>query len=419
MIEDALKSARNLHRLIMTVSLVTIVFALSITPLKREGVWLRAIEDFLENDFTTYPAFVSARLDTHELEELSPIADELAAFLENEPSLVFGKSALADAFRSTPHIGRVQTEDTILSDVASASLVQLEALNGLSLGRNVQIVVPKIEELMSDLEEFFAANASTGASIDDIRIGLSGDDFFVAETFLPDQQTYISIYFELLSTGTFTGAPVFNGTYEAVVIEIDGASVLDWMKSAPRPIGFRIDDGVSWHPLPELSEIDKGDREKALSLVASQYRARIAAKGPEEQSVSILGTTVPGILVALASPLTLIALSYYLAQHTRHLTRLATPGADSFVHFAWLPLSLEAVRVLPLGPFRVAWWRVEVLVTVTVLPFGATVLLADRLARFEPLAMGLLSLMLGALIATVLFGRQTLGHIAAVRGLIR
>jgi len=58
MIEDALKSTRTLHRLIMTVSLVTIVFALSINLPEDKAAQKQIIDDLVAIDFTDYNAFV-------------------------------------------------------------------------------------------------------------------------------------------------------------------------------------------------------------------------------------------------------------------------------------------------------------------------------------------------------------------------
>ena len=100
MIEDALKSTRTLHRLIMTVALVTIVFSLSISLPKDKAAQKEIIDGLIAIDFSQYDAFVSNKIERETTSTLVPIGEEVTKAIEAENHLVFNVDKIGDAFKS-------------------------------------------------------------------------------------------------------------------------------------------------------------------------------------------------------------------------------------------------------------------------------------------------------------------------------
>ncbi|MDZ7710864.1 MAG: hypothetical protein U5K36_13010 [Roseovarius sp.] len=98
---------------------------------------------------------------------------------------------------------------------------------------------------------------------------------------------------------------------------------------------------------PGLADLPSGERETSLGVIATGLSRDIAQLGPDKQTATFLGTSVPGRLVLIAAPIVLIALQYYFANYTRHLVRLAERNIDMFRQFAWLPLRFEDSSVSP------------------------------------------------------------------------
>ncbi|MDZ7710865.1 MAG: hypothetical protein U5K36_13015 [Roseovarius sp.] len=61
---------------------------------------------------------------------------------------------LIDRFRQPVHVGRVLVEELVLSNMSAATLNQLDALNGLDLERDVQVVLPRAD-IANEIGQFF------------------------------------------------------------------------------------------------------------------------------------------------------------------------------------------------------------------------------------------------------------------------
>ena len=417
MIEDALKSTRALHRIIMTVALVTIVFALSISLPEEKASQKKTIDGLIATDFVAYDDFWSSKVEETRLAVLKPLSDQLASDLEAMGYLVFGLETLAGEFAKPIHIGRLHVNELILNEVSNASIVSLNALNGLSLGANVQILVPRTEELLKEIAEFLAENPRAGRRVETIRITI-GDFDFAAESFLPGDQTTVGIYFELLDPVRTGAAPAFSANFIADIVEIEDSSFLVWLQSQSFGDTLVSFDGDEVAFVPELQSAPKGFINEKLGVLSLQLANELSKSSPASQSVSILGTNIPGALAIFASPIVLLALSYYFAAHTGHLTRIAEKDRDSFEEFSWLPISLESGLTFPLSDkvtFHLPFGIMECFSSAILLPVASMGLLYFRLQAFGGLPMLQTACLAAAAIGIMVFGTVTLRNIMLVR----
>ena len=219
MVEDALKSTRTLHRLIMTVSLVTLVFALSVS-LPEDKIKLKAaIDGLLEIDFLAYDSFVDEQVKAAVETELQPISSGAAKRFADGKFLVFGLDYLAGTLLKPLHVGKLLPKQLLLAEMSNATLSKLRAINGLSLGKNVQIVIPETDGLLTEIESYLKENERAGQRVDTIRYSIDSFDF-TAESFLPTEKVFAGLYFELVDKIQRGGAPTFNANFQGRVADL-------------------------------------------------------------------------------------------------------------------------------------------------------------------------------------------------------
>ena len=411
MIEDALKSTRTLHRLIMTVALVTIIFSLSISKPQDKAQQKAIIDGLIETDFAAYEKFVNDAVARESDKLLKPIGANTTQTLEQGNHLIFGLDKLGDHLSKPIHVGKLLTNDLILKDVASTTLAALNALNGLSLNQDVQILIPRTDGLLKEVNEFLKSNPGAGRRIDTVRISM--DDFdFNAQSFLPGNEANVGLYFELLDAVRTGGAPTFSANFVADIRSLADTSFLFWLQQ--QNIDAQLVETKSGQVefAPSLADAFKGSRNEKLGLLSQRLADTIASSSPTNQSVSILGTNVPGSLVLFASPLILFSLAYYFFNHTNHLSRLHTIDEKSFDHFVWLPLSLRQRFIVELvrdQKFYVYAGVLELLASATLLPLISITLLFVQLQQF-----GDLSALHKACMALASLGIAVFGSLAAV-----
>ena len=420
MIEDALKSTRALHRLIMTVSLVTIVFALSTNLPQEKAAQKQIIDDLIATDFAAYSTFVASKVEEKRQADLVPLSEQFGKELESKGHLTFGLNNLADEFGKPIHVGQVLLEELLLTEMSNATIVGLNALNGISLGSDVQILVPRTDLLLAEIDAFLADNPQAGRRVDEIQVSL-GETDFIAESFLPGQEVTVGIYFELLDAVRTGGAPVFNASFLADLVEIDDTSFLTWLSTQAFDESLVKLDGGEVIFASALQSAPQGFTNEKLGILSLRLEDEIAKSSPTSQSVSILGTNVPGALAMFASPIILFALSYYFAAHTGHLSRIVSKDRESFEAFSWLPISIKAewrivssknrVLVLPLGVL-------ECMSSAVLLPIGAMALLYFRLQTFGGLSLLQISCLLGAAMGIFLFGLFAMKNVLQVRSIL-
>lgn len=345
MIEDALKSTRTLHRLIMTVALITIIFSMSISLPEGKTAQKSIIDGLIGIKFSQYETFVAEKVAEKTVTTLQPIGTKLTQVLEAGGHLVFDIDKIGEELSKPIHIGKILTKDSLLNEITNASIIRLNALNGLSLNQDLQVLVPRTDELTNVIQTFLTQNPGTGKRIDTIQISTDEFDFY-AESFLPGSDVDVGIYFELLDAVNVSGAPTFSANFMADIETIPSTSFLDWLRSIQMDQKLAVIEGSEVKFGPSFDTAPTGYKSEKLGVLSLKLAEEIAKSSPANQSVSILGTNVPGSLVIFASPITLFFLAYYFFNHTSHLVRMSRIDAKQFEQFAWLPLSLITV----LGP---------------------------------------------------------------------
>ncbi|MEM9604038.1 MAG: hypothetical protein AAGA11_14320 [Pseudomonadota bacterium] len=416
MIEDALKSTRTLHRLIMTVSLVTIVFALSVERPADTARQQALVNGLIGLDLSPYDAFVAEKVESAREAVLQPIADQIAKHFDEQAHLVFGLDTLAAAFAEPIHVGKVLVADTVLSEVDNASVISLNALNGLSLTANAQVLVPRVDGLLDEIDAFIRDNPGAGRRVAGIDLALT-DFSFVAESFLPGESVTVGLHFELLDAVRVGGVPVFSASFEADIIELENSDFVTWVRSQSfddTVVTVRGDELVFAPTLADDGGVLRTDK---LGVLSQRLADNLAASSPTARSVSILGTTIPGSLAIFASPLILLSLCSYFCAHTRHLTRIVDQEPALFTTFAWLPLSLRGRLELPWTRQRIlvfAAGAFESLVSAGALPALALGLLFLRLNAFGNLSALNITVLLGAGLGVTCASLLTFGNVSVL-----
>ena len=369
-VEDALKSNRNFHRLIISVSLVSIIFSLSLNLPQNLVVIKDKIDKLRQVNLLKYKEFAIDSAVAYAEPKLKSQHDQLEQFFKKHQWMVFHTNHISEKFLTPVHVGRILVEDTVLAGINSTNLTSLNAISSaLQVGKNVQVVIPKIESILPDLEQFFNENAKAGTKVSSVKLGI--DMLQTAgESFLPDAPV-VHLYFELVRKGPFEAAPVFNAPISSVMEEVPDTSFINWLKnhySESELFSVNKDGDIEW--LSVLPNPPDGHKQEPIGLLQKRIKAEIEKGSPSKRSVTILGTSVPGVLVVYAAPLILMVLLYYLLQHSKHLLRLVEGNQSSFREFPWLPLVL--------GKY---WW-LEMVFSIVVLPLAAITILVVKLKSF-------------------------------------
>lgn len=417
MIEDALKSARNLHRLIIAVSLITLVFSLSLN-LPPDKIRLKeAIDRLIDTDFLEYDTFVQDKVNVYAAQNLTPIAQKANESLEALNLQIFHLHHIGEALGTPLHVGKILTKELVFADITAASLVQLDAMNGLDLGRDIQVLKPKTQDLMEALEPHLLENGQGTKRLETLRVGIDEFDF-TAQSFVPGSTAMAGMYFELHEGVLHAAAPTFNASFNTEVETLPDTSFLYWVKNVLKSSDVVAVENNRLVFLPELTNIPRGFREEKLGTLSLRLADEIKSTGPEELSATILGTEVPGLLIVIASPTILFFLSYYFMQHTAHLRGLVIDDLNAFRHFAWLPLALGRVQTIQSGKSHTGFqqaWQVETVATSIILPVLALLILYVQLDQFGTLKNLHTFLIAGASFSVILMGATTLRHIDGIR----
>ena len=111
MIEDALKSIRNVHRLILTVSLITLVFSFSISPPKDKKTQMELIKKLIEFNYQEYDGFVDQTIDELFLPKLRELSKRLEEKLKIEALQIFNLHHIYEEFSKNSHVGKILTRE--------------------------------------------------------------------------------------------------------------------------------------------------------------------------------------------------------------------------------------------------------------------------------------------------------------------
>lgn len=159
-------------------------------------------------------------------------------------------------------------------------------------------------------------------------------------------------------------------------------------------------DGNDIRFLPDVAPLPKGFTEEPLGTLSLRLADEIRAAGPEQHTLAILGTEVPGRLLVLAAPLVLMALLYYFKGHLSHLTRMSEHHATDMVGFSWLPINASSWQ-LPGTQLNWSGYLAEIVATLAILPVGALLVMYFRLRDFGTVSIGT-SLVIGCVCSLAL-----------------
>jgi len=357
--------------------LVTLIFALSLKSEETKRIQKAAVDALLQADFLAYETWLAGKLQPFIDEALGPRTARVEAALKD--LLVFKLDEVVRVLNKPAHVGKLLTDETVLTDLDEATLAQLEHLNALSLGRDVQIAVPDLEPLVPEMLSFFGAHKTTGRRIEEASVITLASDRTVT-SFVDLDRLPADLSFKLVDSVRVAGSPTFQGSFDVIMRDIPGTSFLSWLAETNLGSIVEIADGDVIFA-PALSDAPNGVRQEKLGTLSQRLAREIASAGPEERTATILGTQVPGLLVVLAAPLTLMALTYYFVNHTTHVSRLAEQHADEIRGFAWLPITMRDWRIPGLAR-PIPGHRVELLVSTALLPLAALVALYFKLLAF-------------------------------------
>jgi len=404
MIEDSLKNIRNIYRLILTVSFITIVFSLSISSPQDKKAQLEILNELNEFKFSKYDSFVRRKIDEFSSKTLLDLSKELRKNIKNEHLLIFNVDHVHEVFAKNIHEGKLLVGELIVSNVSNATLNQFDALNGLSLDKDVQVLVPEIAGISKVISSFLEENNRPGLRVDNINLGI-GNFNFVGESFLPDETVMVSLYFELPATIRTGGAPVFNSDFPATIISLPDTSFTKWIVDRAKSRNIvGVDSGMlKW--VPSLDDLPGGFREQKIGLLIKQLGEDIKKFSPEEQKVSLLGANIPGILFVYASPIILIGLIYFLLNNSFHLLSLSRVEENVifFEQFSWAPLSLNSN------------WSYDLVISIVVLPSVSLIMLYSQLTQFGPVSYYFVTLLSGGVLAFSILGAVICKNILAIR----
>lgn len=379
MIEDALKSTRNLHRLIIGVSLAVLVFSLSMSSAEDKIRQKAAIDVVIDIDFLAYESWLNSILEAEIEKRVLPAAKPLRDFLDNSGQLIFSLETIAEVMERPAHIGQFMIGDSILSGVSAASINSLAALNGLSLNQDVHITVPRVDGLIAQLEEFLNENGGSGKRITNAMNSIT-DDPPSLTTFLPETASLATLDFELTDVSVAAATPIFQGLYEFDIATIPDTSFISWLAQQGLSPQITIANNELQF-LPHLQPLPKGYSEEPLGKLSLRLADEIRSAGPDQRTIKILGTEVPGRLLILAAPLILLALLYYFKSHLSHISRMTAAHAEDMIGFSWLPINDNLWRI-PGTNVSGSGYVVEIVATLALLPIGALVVMYFRLGLF-------------------------------------
>jgi len=356
----------------MTISFITLVFSLSLNSPPDKKKQLELIENIISYDFSKYEAFVE-RIVEHESKKYLPVISQaMQEKLDAEKLLIFGLHHIYKAFSKPAHIGKILTKDLVLVKPSDSTINQFEALNGLDLTQNVQFVIPQSPEISEEIIFFLSGiKDQAGRRVDNVSIAVS-ENSFVAQSFLPNTDTSISLYFEVPENIRTGGSPVFNADFPAKIVSIPDSSFIAWLTERDHSTDIFTIDNKELIWLPELDILPNGFKEQKLGLLAKELAQEIKQASPEHKNISILGASIPGILFIYAAPSLLLAFFYYLKNHSSHLINLVRDpeNTEYFEQFSWMPLSMNK------------YWGLDFFLSNCIFPIASLITLSVQLNQF-------------------------------------
>ncbi len=371
--KESLDVVRTLHRLIISVSLVCIVFSLALDIPKELRDRHRTIKAFVNYNFTQYDLMMEEKLRDYAHARLHAISEEVWSGLAESNPGVIGLREIDAAFESPILLGALRVHETTLATPAEMTWSSLDGLaRSFRLHDDVRVAVPSPASLMPLLIEYLGSEAKLGMRVQNVRIETVEYYSSLPTERLPRDNSMITLLlsFELISVGQ-APSPVFSGAFDAHVETIEGTSFTDWLLGQDNHARIaKIDkDVLAW--LPDFAQDAQQYAGRRLGEVLASLEEQIERGSPEKQSVSLLGTEVPGGLLIYAAPSVLLVLAYYLLCHLRHVNRHAYAHASVCRGYAWLPLSLKSGQ-----------WLWEACASTALLPLISLIIMLTQILRF-------------------------------------
>ena len=339
-IDDSPKATRTAHRVLVAASAATMVFALSLQAPAAKVALRDTLESMLTFRFHDYDEDVAAKLSKFESVHLKSIQEGVAQGLASKRGLIFGVERIAEAMGKAMVLKPFVLNDTKLGAPGEATLEQLDAFDrSFDLHEDAEVILPSVPEVVQAVGAFLEENGGTGLAVESVRVEAAPGEVDVA-----NNTATFQMYFELRSPGPHQSTPVFAGEFRAPVRAVEGTAFKSWLASNEQAKEFVGTDGPTLRWLPGFRNnpeaIRRGDQSMPMKALLDRTSAEIDDQGPGKQVVSFLGTSVPGQLVAFASPLVLLLLSYSLHNHIAHLYKLKREVYADLERFAWMPVSM-------------------------------------------------------------------------------
>lgn len=402
--EDSLTTTRAIHRLLMTATVVTLVFALSLERPEEKIVQQEALSALRRFDFKDYEQFCDSKVKDAYPSLNQGAAAKVSETLKDISAMVLGTQALFDAFEAPAHVGKGITQDLALSNVLGATLEHLEALpNAVKIDAPIQVWMPNVDAALPGLEEKLRG-IQPGDRIASVRWTLETEP--TTQSFIDGEENIVTLWFEVIPAGGGS-RPQILLLIPAKLHNLPQTSWWEWFKAMPEASDVARRDGEELRWLPSIEKFPDGFKQKSIGTLISELSGDLEKAGPAGQKVSLLGLEVPGVLVAYASPLFLLTLSYYLLLHLQHISRFASEEKTSFQRFAWMPVALGN------------HWKIEAISTVALLPAVSVVLLIVRMRLYTLSAPLSFMICVSAAVAILILGRKSFGLIGAIRRVSR
>ena len=375
MLEDALKATRTLHRLITTVSLVALVFAFSLVPPDEKIEQMDAIEYIMEADIEEYRAYlgqVERQEHGKQLEKLKNNLEQDSRFFSER----FETNGWLSSLAKPAGIRRPVIVREEFTEMPSVTLGQLSIHEDYGFGEPPVLYMLDPVVLSRDLLQLLT---TSGLDSEQPLWGFEPNGAVVERPSTDELREggLVAVRVDGYPTPMNFEVPMERR-------ELQEATLHSWL-------GQGQDVGA----LAEvLDDVPLGRRRTELDELYQTLAGEVDLAGPGARSVAIVGTEVPGRLIAFAAPLALLILGYYLAVHTVHLRHIAHEDAEEFKQFAWMPLALRTtipVRVPGTRHRSISVWSLETAAGTIGLPSTSLGVLYWQLSAFgeidlEPVA---------------------------------
>ena len=359
MLDDALKTTRNISNLILLVSIVSIIFALSSEFPRDINRYRTDLINLQKIRFSEYDKHVKDLIDLKSRVELQKFTEGINNLFKTNGVYILNSEDLANKFIDPLYYGMILTKDLVLGDIKNATLNQMDQLNELiDLNHNCQYIIPDINDFAKSFDSFFAVEKYFNYTIENIVIELDSHNFSNESFMKNTDQIEVNVYFELRKDRNTPSARVFNTTFRATLYEIPNSSWINWLVESKNDSNlFSIKNNtVKW--LPYLDNKSRSSyRDMKISELMINFENEIRQNSPSNKAINIMGASISGVLIAYASPSTLIALEYILLTYLGQISLFVASKKDAFREFCWLPLikrkeqkytSIALIMILPI-----------------------------------------------------------------------